>query len=259
MAGEYRSRITTPEAALSTVRSGHRVYVHNGCAEPEILVNALVCRASELRGVEVLHMATFGRADYCEPRYEGVFRHRAFFMGCNVRQAVQEGRADFTPIFLSEIEDVLRSGALPIDVALLQCAPPDARGYMCLGSSVDITHAVVANAGRVIVEINDQVPHPFGDSYIHVSQADALVETSHPLIEYHSHEIADVHHAIAARVANIIPDGAVLQTGIGALPGKGRCRGHLRKEPARAATRSQSAVPPHFRHRTPPAGRHCHR
>ncbi len=218
MLAEYRSRLTTPEEALSAVRPGHRVYVHNGCAEPEILVGALVQRADELRGVEVMHMATFGRADYVEPQYEGIFRHRALFMGWNVRQAVQEGRADFTPIFLSEIENVIRAGALPIDVALLQCAPPDARGYMCLGTSVDITHSVVENARRVIVEVNDQVPRTFGDTYIHIGQAHAFVEASHPLVEYRSHEIADVHHAIAARVANLIPDGAVLQTGIGGLP-----------------------------------------
>jgi 4-hydroxybutyrate CoA-transferase len=218
MTSEYRSRITTPDRALEAVRSGHRVYVHNGCAEPEILVEALVRRAGELRGVEVAHLATFGRADYVEPCYEGVFRHRALFMGWNVRQAVQEGRADFTPIFLSEVEDLIRSGALPIDVALLQCAPPDERGYMCLGTSVDITHAVIESARRVIVEINDQVPQTFGDSYIHVSQTHALVESSHPLVEFHNHEVAEVHHAIAARVANLIPDGAMLQTGIGGLP-----------------------------------------
>jgi 4-hydroxybutyrate CoA-transferase len=218
MDNEYRSRITTPEQALSVVKSGQRVYAHNGCAEPEILLKALVARAAELRDVEILHMATFGYADYVEPEYEGIFHHRALFMGANVRRAAQEGRADYTPIFLSEIEDLLRSGALPIDVALLQCAPPDRHGYLCLGTSVDITHTVVQQARHIIVEINDQVPHTFGDAFIPVSRVHAFTEASHPLVEYRSHEITDTQGAIARRVAALIPDGAVLQTGIGGLP-----------------------------------------
>ena len=218
MPTDYRSRITTPENALSVVRSGQRVYVHNGCAEPEILINALVQRASELRDVEIVHMATFGRAAYAEPRYEGHFRLRAMFLGANVRQAVQEGRADYTPIFLSEIEGLIASGALPIDVALLQCAPPDRHGNLSLGPSVDITHTVVEHARHVIVEINDQVPRTLGDSFIHVSRVHTFTEASHPLVEYRSHPVTDVHRAIARRVANLIPDGAVLQTGIGGLP-----------------------------------------
>jgi acyl-CoA hydrolase len=218
MDNEYRSRVTTPEQALRVVRPGQRVYVHNGCAEPEILVKALVQRAAELRDVEVLHMATFGCADYVEPQYEGIFRHRALFMGGNVRRAVQEGRADYTPIFLSEIEGLIHSGRLPIDVALLQCTPPDRHGYMSLGTSIDITHAVVERARHVIVEINEQAPRTLGDAFVHVSQAHAFIETSHPLVEYKNSEISDVHRAIARRVANLIPDGAVLQTGIGGLP-----------------------------------------
>jgi acyl-CoA hydrolase len=218
MINDYRSRITTPEKALSVVKSGQRVYVHNGCAEPEILVGALVQRASELHDVDILHMATFGRADYAEPRYAGHFRVQALFLGANVRQAVQEGRADYTPIFLSEIEDLIVSGALPIDVALLQCAPPDRHGNLSLGPSVDITHAVIDRARHVIVEINDQVPRTLGDSFVHVSRIHAFTEASHPLVEYQSHPVTGVHRAIARRVANLIPDGAVLQTGIGGLP-----------------------------------------
>src|ERR1022692_3296511 len=170
MTSQYRSRITTPEKALSVVKSGQQVYVHNGCAEPEILVSALVQRASELHDVQILHMATFGRADYTAPRYAGHFRLRAMFLGANVRQAVQEGRADYTPIFLSEIEDLIASGALPIDVALLQCAPPDRYGYLSLGPSVDITHTVIEHARHVIVEINHQAPRTLGDSFVHVDR-----------------------------------------------------------------------------------------
>jgi acyl-CoA hydrolase len=183
-----------------------------------LLVDALVARASELRGVEILHMATFGRADYVDPRYEASFRHRGLFLAGNVRRAVQEGRADYTPIFLHEIEGLIRSGDLPIDVALLQCAPPDRHGYLCLGTSVDITHAVIEQARHVIVEINDQVPRVHGDTFVHVSRVHAFTEASHPLVEYPGHEITDAHRAIARRIVNLIPDGAVLQTGIGGIP-----------------------------------------
>ncbi|HUP04474.1 MAG TPA: acetyl-CoA hydrolase/transferase C-terminal domain-containing protein [Bryobacteraceae bacterium] len=218
MSNEYRSRIVTPEEAVSAVKSGDRVYVHNGCAEPENLLAALIERAAELRGVEIMHLATFGRAPYADRRYEGSFRVRSMFLGANVRQAVQEGRADYTPVFLSEIEDLILSGALRIDVAFVQCAPPGARGFLSLGPSVDVTHAALDRARHVIVEINDQVPRTHGESSVHVSRVHAFTECSHPLVEYRSHPITPVHRAIAQRLANLIPDGAVLQTGIGGLP-----------------------------------------
>ena len=199
MMNDYRSRLKTSEEALSVVRSGQRVYVHNGCAEPEILVNALVQRASELHNVEILHMATFGRAAYADPQFEGHFRHRGLFLAGNVRQAVQEGRADYVPIFLHEIENLIRSGDLPIDVALLQCSPPDRNGYMSLGTSVYITHAVIDQARHVIVKINDQAPRTFGDSFVHVSRVHAFTEASHPLVEYKSHEITGAHRLAGRR------------------------------------------------------------
>jgi 4-hydroxybutyrate CoA-transferase len=218
MTGDYRSRIVTADEAVAVVRSGQRVYVHNGCCEPEILLRALVARAPELRDVEVLHLATFGYADYTLPEYEGHFRHNALFMGFNVRQAVQEGRADYTPVFLSEIEALIRSGALPIDVALLQCTPPDQYGYMSYGPSVDISATVAQCARHLIVEINDQAPRTLGDAFLHVSRVNAFIETSHPLVEYRGHEVTDLHRAIARHVAALIPDGAVLQAGIGGIP-----------------------------------------
>ncbi|HYA98375.1 MAG TPA: acetyl-CoA hydrolase/transferase C-terminal domain-containing protein, partial [Methylomirabilota bacterium] len=157
-------------------------------------------------------------ADYSLPEYEGHFRHNALFIGGNVRQAVQEGRADYTPIFLSEIEGLFTSGALPIDVCLLQCTPPDNYGYMSLGPSIDFSHAAAASARHVIVEINDQMPRTLGESFLHVSRVDAFIETSHPLAEYPKHPVSDVHRAIARHVAPLIPDGATIQTGIGGIP-----------------------------------------
>ncbi|MCS6952518.1 MAG: acetyl-CoA hydrolase/transferase C-terminal domain-containing protein [Bryobacterales bacterium] len=214
----YRAKVQAADEALRVVQSGQRVYVHQGCAEPEELVKALVRRAAELRDVEIIHLATMGSADYTRPEYEGHFRHNALFIGANVRQAVQEGRADYTPIFLHEIEALFRHGVLPLDVALIQCSPPDDYGFMSLGPSVDITLTAAKHARHVIVEVNDQCPRTLGDSFLHVSKASAIVETSHPLAEYHKGEITDVHRAIAAHVANLVPDGATLQTGIGGIP-----------------------------------------
>jgi 4-hydroxybutyrate CoA-transferase len=215
---DYRARIVTPEEAVAVVRPGQRVYVHNGCSQPETLLRALVARADELRNVEIVHMATFGYADYALPRYEGVFRHNGLFVSGNVRQAVQEGRADYTPIFLSEIEGLIRSGAFPIDVAFLQCTPPDHYGYMSLGPSVDVSITVAQCARHLIVEINDRVPRTMGDTFVHVSRVNAFIETSHPLVEYRVHEATDLHRAIARHVAALIPDGAVIQAGIGGIP-----------------------------------------
>jgi len=218
MTADYRSRIMPADVAVAEIQSGQRVYIHNGCAEPVDLVKALTRRGPELRDVEVLHMATMGIADYTLPEYEGHFRHNSLFIGGNVRKAVQEGRADYTPVFLSEIEDLFRSGALPIDVCLLQCSPPDPYGYMSLGPSIDCSLTAAQCARHVIVEINEQCPRSLGDTFLHVSRADAFVETSHPLSEYPKHPVTDLHRAIGRNVAKLIPDGATIQTGIGGIP-----------------------------------------
>ncbi len=216
--GDWRARITTADRALAVVKSGHRVYVHNGCAEPLELVAALTRRGRELEDVEVLHTATMGPADYTLPQFEGHFRHNSLFSGENVRAALRDGRADYTPVFLSEIEGLFRSGALPVDVCLLQCTPPDRCGYMTLGPSIDYSLAAAERAHYVIVELNDQAPHTVGDTLLHVSRVDAFVETSHALAEYPPPAITGAHRAIAHRIAELIPDGATLQTGIGAIP-----------------------------------------
>ena len=218
MTADYRSRITTAGAAVSTVASGQSVYVHNGCAEPNDLVQALTRRGPDLDDVKIVHMATFGVADYIRPEYEGHFRHNALFIGGNVRPAVQEGRADYTPIFLSEIESLFTSGAIPIDVCLLQCTPPDHYGYMSLGCSVDVSLTVAQCARRVVAEINERMPRTMGDTFLHVSRVDAFVETSHPLAEYAAHPVSELHRKIARHVAPLIPDGATIQTGIGGIP-----------------------------------------
>lgn len=216
--GEFRQKVTSAGRAAEIVCSGERVWVHEGCATPEILVQALLDRAPALRDVEIMHMLTFGTAAYTRPEYQGHFRHSGLFLGPNTRGVVAEGRADYTPIFLSEIEDLFRSGRVPLDVAFIQTSPPDQHGFLSLGTSVDCTLTAAQCARSVVVEMNHQMPRSMGDTFLHISKVSAIVETDHPLLELPAIEATPAEERIAANVASLIPDGAVLQTGIGAVP-----------------------------------------
>ncbi len=214
----FRKKLTTAEEAVRIVQPGDRVYVQPGCAEPEILVRALLCRAPELHDVEIVHLMTMGNADYVQPEYASHFRHNSLFTGSNVRRAVQEGRADYTPIFLGEIEELFTSGALPLDVVFCQLSPPDEHGYMSLGVGVDCTLTASRNARHVIAEVNHRMPRTLGDAFLHISKVEAIVETSRPLLELPPAPFTDLQRRIAENVASIVPDGATLQLGIGGIP-----------------------------------------
>jgi len=214
----YRRRVTTAGDALRAVRSGDRVYIHPGCATPTVLVDALVARGPELENVEIVHLMTFGAADYIKPEMERHFRHNAVFIGANVRDAVNAGRADYTPIFLSEVEVLFRNGHMPIDVALVQVSPPDEHGFCSLGVGVDCSLTAAQCARTVIAEVNAQMPRSLGDSFIHVSKFAHIVETSRPLVELPRVRMGPLHAAIAEHVASLIEDGATLQMGIGGIP-----------------------------------------
>jgi 4-hydroxybutyrate CoA-transferase len=205
------------EQALKAVRSGDRVWIQSGCGTPSVLVDALVARAPEVIDVEIVHMKTLGNADYTKPEYEGHFRHRGLFLGANVREAVVAGRADYTPIFLSEIENLFESGAMPLDVVLMQVSPPDAHGFVSLGTTVDCTLTATRCAKTVIAEVNERMPRTHGDTFVHVSQIAAVVETSRPLLELCTEPFSEMHLRVARNVASLIPDGATLQTGIGGI------------------------------------------
>jgi len=215
---EYRSKLQSAEEALRVVQSGMRVYIQPGCAEPETLVEALLKRAPFVQDVEVVHLLTLGCADYVAPEMAGHFRHNAFFIGPNVRAAVNDGRADYTPIYLSEVEDLFESGAMPLDVVLMQVSPPDAHGFCSFGVGVDTTLTAARCARHVIAQVNDRMPRTFGDSFVHVSQIHSFVESSRPLCELPKPEVTDLHVTIAKNVAGLIGDGAVIQTGIGGIP-----------------------------------------
>jgi acyl-CoA hydrolase len=214
----YDAKLMTAREALRCVESHMRVYIQPGCAEPETLVEALIERGPFIRDVEIVHLLTLGRADYIAPEMAGHFRHNAMFIGGNVREAINDGRADYTPIFLSEVESLFESGEMPIDVALIQVSPPDSHGFCSFGVGIDTTLTAAKKARFVIAQVNDQMPRTYGDSFIHIGDLDAIVESSRPLCELSKPEITDLHRAIARNVATLIEDGCTIQTGIGGIP-----------------------------------------
>ena len=214
----YEAKLRTPSEALEVLRSGMRVYIQPGCAEPETLVEALLRRAPFVHDVEVVHMLTLGNADYVKPEMAGHFRHNAMFIGGNVREAINDGRADYTPVYLSEIEDLFETRAMPIDVALIQVSPPDLHGFCSFGVGIDATLTAAKCARHVIAQVNDQMPRTYGDSFIHVSNVSAIVESSRPLCQLPQERLSELHLAVAKNVASLIDDGAVVQTGIGGIP-----------------------------------------
>jgi 4-hydroxybutyrate CoA-transferase len=215
---DYKSKLRTADEALRCVESGMRVYIQPGCAEPETLVEALIKRAPHVQDVEIVHMMTMGGAPYVAPEMAGHFRHNAVFIGSNVREAINDGRADYTPVYLSEIEDLFESGAMPIDVALIEVSPPDSHGFCSFGIGVDTTLTAAKVAKHVIAQVNDEMPRTYGDSFSHVTDISLVVESSRPLCAMKRPEITDMHVAIARNVAGLIEDGSVLQTGIGGIP-----------------------------------------
>ncbi|MGA9392616.1 MAG: acetyl-CoA hydrolase/transferase C-terminal domain-containing protein [Candidatus Sulfotelmatobacter sp.] len=215
---DYKKKLRTADEALLCVKSGMRVYIQPGCAEPETLVEALMRRAPFVENVEIVHMMTMGAAPYVAPEMAGHFRHNAMFIGGNVRQAINDGRADYTPIYLSEIEGLFESGAMPIDVALLELSPPDSHGFCSFGVGVDTSLTAARYARYTVAQINDQMPRTYGDSFIHVTDLDAIVDDSRPLCAIKRPESTEMHKAIARNVAGLIDDGSVLQTGIGGIP-----------------------------------------
>lgn len=215
---DYKRKLKIADEALECVKSGMRVYIQPGCAEPETLVEALMRRGPKVYNVEIVHMMTMGCAPYVAPEMAGHFRHNAMFIGANVRDAINEGRADYTPIYLSEIEQLFENGDMPIDVALIEVSPPDSHGFCSFGVGVDTTLTAAKVARHVVAQVNDNMPRTYGDSFIHVSDIGAFVESSRPLCAMPKPIVSDLQVAIARNVASLIDDGAVLQTGIGGIP-----------------------------------------
>lgn len=214
----YQSRITTAEQAVKAVKSGNRVVLGHACGEPQLIVDALVARAEELSGVEIAHEVPMGKGLYCLPQYEKSFRHNALFAGKPSRQAIKEGRADYTSIYLHQLPALFKSGVFPIDVALVTVSPPDENGYVSLGISVDYTLQAIRSAKTVIAEVNPNMPRTGPGSLVKVEEIDYFVEVDVPLIELQPPVIGEVEKVIGQNIAELIKDGDCLQLGIGAVP-----------------------------------------
>lgn len=211
-------RVVTSAEAVAGIRSGDQVFVHGGAATPSVLLEALTARAGELRDVGIIHLHIEGPAPHLDPDVAGSFRHRALFIGANAREAVNSGRADYVPIFLSDIPHLFASGALPLDLAFINVSLPDAHGYCSLGTSVDAALSAVQSATTVVAQLNRAMPRTLGDSFVHVDQIDVGVEVDQPPHEHALPAIGDVERRIGDYVAELVPDGATLQMGIGSIP-----------------------------------------
>ncbi|MBN1347491.1 MAG: GNAT family N-acetyltransferase [Phycisphaerae bacterium] len=215
---KYASMIQSADEAVSHIRPGQRIFIGTGCAQPQELVHALAARAGELADTEILHLLTMGEAPYADAELSEQFRVNSFFIAENVRNIIQEGLGDYTPIFLSDIPRLFTSGQLPLDVALIQVAPPDERGMCSLGISVDIVKSAAENAGRVVAEVNPRMPRTLGDSFIHVHDMDVLVPVDTPLLEVEPPETTEVTRRIGEYVAALVEDGSTIELGIGRIP-----------------------------------------
>ena len=208
----------TPQEAVSVIRSGDRIFIHTAAAAPQVLVKALAERGDELRNVQIYQLHTEGPAPYADEQYQDSFRVHSLFTGANMREAVQDGRADFVPVFLSDIPRLFRRGVIPLDVAILQVSPPDAHGYVTLGVSVDTSLAAAQSAKVLIAEINPQMPRTQGDGNIHISRFDKVIDVNYPLPSHIIPEPSEIERRIGENIAGLVENGATLQMGIGAIP-----------------------------------------
>ncbi len=214
----YEEKVRSPDEAVGAIQSGDHIFIGSGAAEPQRLVEALVKRATAVFGTEIVHIMTLGIAPYAEPKWGDNFRHNALFIGPNVRDAVAQGRADYTPIFLGEIPRLFETGRVPIDVALVQVSPPDRHGYCSYGVSTDVVKPATEAANLVIAEVNAQMPRTLGDSFLHVDDIDFLVPVDYPILETQVGVADEIARGIGKYIANLIEDGSTLQMGIGTIP-----------------------------------------
>jgi len=217
----YRNKMVTAQQAVEVIRSGDRVLLTGNCSTPQQLLAALVARVPELYDVELCQALTIGEETiYATPEMEPHLRVNTMFVGRQTRQAVQDGVADFTPVLLSEFTYLFKHRRLPLDVALVHLSPPDEHGYCSYGIEVGLTKTPAESARIIIAEINPQMPRSLGDSFVHVSQLTYMVPVDYPLVEFKMTDGSDrdLVERIAGRIAELIPDGATLQMGIGAIP-----------------------------------------
>jgi len=217
---QYKSRVVTAAEAVKSIKSGNRIFLTGNVSVPQQTLAALVEYAPNLSDVEICQALTIGGADYVKPEMEGHLRVNTMFISANVRKAVQDGRADFTPVLLSEFPLLFKRGILPLDAALIQVSVPDEHGFCSLGVEVGLTKSAAESAKIIIAEVNEQMPRTLGDSFIHVSRLNYIVPANYPIPEMAMAEEGEsvVVEKIAGYIADLIPDGATMQMGIGAIP-----------------------------------------
>ncbi|HMZ06915.1 MAG TPA: acetyl-CoA hydrolase/transferase C-terminal domain-containing protein [Anaerolineales bacterium] len=216
----YQSRVTTAEEAVKVIKSGNRVFLTGNVSVPQKLLMALVAYAPNITDVEVCQALTIGAPDYVSTEMEGHLRVNSMFISANIRKAVQEGRADFTPVLLSEFPLLFKHGILPLDVALIHVSTPDEHGFCSLGVEVGLTKSAAESAKIIIAEVNEKMPRTLGDSFIHVSRLTHIVPVNYdiPQLAMGEEGDAEIVEKIAGHVASLIPDGATMQLGIGSIP-----------------------------------------
>lgn len=208
----------TLESAMELIKPSGNIFIQTGAAAPQLLIKGLMNRADQLRDMTIYQMHTEGIAPYANPEWKEVFKVNCFFIGANLRQAVQEKRADYIPVFLSEIPSLFRNKIIQIDYALIHVSTPDKHGYCSLGVSVDIAPSVIESARYIIAQVNSNMPRTYGDAFIHVSRIHAMVETQDEILVVQEEEADEVNKKIAKNVASLVEDGSTLQLGIGRIP-----------------------------------------
>lgn len=217
MTRAWTTSAVTPEEVVSKIKSGDRVFVHGAAATPTVLLDAM-CARRDLEGVTLYHLHTQGPCAFADPVHRGRFRSVSLFTGPSLRDPIAEGRADFVPVFLSEIPDLFFSGQIALDVALLQLSPPNRHGHTTLGTSVDAAMAAAVSARTVLAEINEQMPRTLGHSVVPLSRVTAFTHTDRPLAEHAAAPPSEVEARIGELIADLVEDGSCLQMGIGAIP-----------------------------------------
>jgi acyl-CoA hydrolase len=215
---DYKNKLVTAEEAVSVISSGDRIYVSGNAATPYFLMRALASRKDELEDVELSHVLLLGEDPFSKPGMEGHFRHNSLFVGPADRKAINEGKADYVPIFLHQIPDLFYSGEMSVDVAMLHLSPPDEHGFMSYGVEVLASKAAAETAKTVIAQVNEKMPRVLGDSFIHISKVHKVVEISEDLPQLEKKPFSEVERKIGHLIADMIDDGSTLQLGIGGIP-----------------------------------------
>lgn len=215
---DYESKKTSAAEAVKLIKSGDKVVFTHAVTEPMVLVDAMVQNAQSYRNVTISNLVTLGKGEYSKPEYKDNFRVNSWFVSPCVRQSIADGYGDFTPVFFHEVPNYIRRGLFEIDVCLAMVSPPDEHGYCSLGMASDYSIQAIKSAKLVLAQINDQVPVVYGDTFVHVSELDVIVEASAPLPEMKIPQLGETEIAIGKHCASLVEDGSTLQLGIGAIP-----------------------------------------